>query len=193
MSEKISNSSISAALVKAQTEFNKALKKSTNPHFRSKFADLASCVDAVKESLNNNGIFLTQKPINCENGVKIETLFIHSSGEKMNMGAFFVPAGKKDAQGYGSALTYARRYSLMTACGIAPEDDDGNAATSAPQASQTNISPLVKRRQEIGKKLQGKFNGDMAKIKAWIADNGFESVSAAREDELNAIDERLAA
>jgi len=140
MSDKISNSNISAALVKAQTEFNKALKKSTNPHFRSKFADLASCVDAVKESLNNNGIFLTQRPINCENGVKIETLFIHSSGEKMNMGAFFVPAGKKDAQGYGSALTYARRYSLMTACGIAPEDDDGNAATSAPQAPAFDLN-----------------------------------------------------
>jgi len=75
-----------------------------------------------------------QIPHECESGVTVETLFIHESGETLSAGKLHVPATKQDAQGYGSALTYARRYSLMAACGIAPEDDDGNAATKRPPA-----------------------------------------------------------
>ena len=123
---------IATALVKAQKEFGPALKSSSNPHFRSKYADLAACVEAVIEGLNNNGIALTQRVSPCENGVIVETVFIHESGEVINCGQLHVPATKQDAQGYGSALTYARRYSLMAACGIAPEDDDGNAASKRP-------------------------------------------------------------
>jgi hypothetical protein len=74
-------------------------------------------------------VFLTQKTYECDNGVKVETLFIHESGEILSCGILHVPANKQDAQGYGSALTYCRRYSLMAACGIAPEDDDGNGAS----------------------------------------------------------------
>lgn len=120
---------IAAALVKAQKEFGPALKTSSNPHFKSRYADLAACVEAVVEAFNNNGIFLMQPTHECEDGVIVETLFIHESGEQMSSGKLHVPASKRDAQGYGSALTYARRYSLMTACGIAPEDDDGNSAS----------------------------------------------------------------
>ena len=125
---------IATALVKAQKEFGPALKSSSNPHFRSKYADLAACVEAVIEGLNNNGIALTQRVSPCENGVIVETVFVHESGEVINCGQLHVPAAKQDAQGYGSALTYARRYSLMVACGIAPEDDDGNAASKRPTA-----------------------------------------------------------
>lgn len=123
---------ISAALVKAQKEFGPALKTSSNPHFRSKYADLSACVEAVLDGLNNNGIMLLQGTHPCEDGVIVETLFIHESGEQISAGKLHVPAAKQDPQGYGSALTYARRYSLMAACGIAPEDDDGNAASKKP-------------------------------------------------------------
>lgn len=122
---------IASALVKAQKAFGPALKISTNPHFRSKYADLSVCVEAVIDGLNENGIALIQIPHECESGVTVETLFIHESGETLSAGRLHVPATKQDAQGYGSALTYARRYSLMAACGIAPEDDDGNAAVKA--------------------------------------------------------------
>lgn len=122
---------IASALVKAQKAFGPALKSSTNPHFRSKYADLSACVEAVIDGLNENGIALIQIPHECESGVTVETLFIHESGETLSAGRLHVPATKQDAQGYGSALTYARRYSLMAACGIAPEDDDGNAAVKA--------------------------------------------------------------
>ena len=125
---------VAAALVKAQKEFGPALKSSSNPHFRSKYADLSACVEAVIEGLNNNGIALMQRVSPSDSGVIVETVFIHESGEVINCGQLHVPASKHDAQGYGSALTYARRYSLMAACGIAPEDDDGNAASKRPTA-----------------------------------------------------------
>ena len=130
-------------MVKAQKAFGPALKSNTNPAFKSKYADLSACVEAVIDALNDNGIAMMQKTIPCESGVTVETVFIHESGETMSSGPLHVPASKQDAQGYGSALTYARRYSLMAACGIAPEDDDGNSASrrqppvQAPQQVDT--------------------------------------------------------
>jgi hypothetical protein len=120
---------IATALVKAQKAFGPALKSSTNPHFKSRYADLAACVEAVIEGLNSAGIALIQRTSQDDTGVTVETVFVHESGEMLECGKLHVPAAKQDPQGYGSALTYARRYSLMAACGIAPEDDDGNAAT----------------------------------------------------------------
>lgn len=139
---------VAAALVKAQKEFGPALKSAINPAFQKggkggRYADLAACVDAVMGALNNNGIALIQRLNPSENGVIVETVFIHESGENINCGQLHVPASKHDAQGYGSALTYARRYSLMAACGIAPEDDDGNAAskiTTAPAIPTPDIT-----------------------------------------------------
>ena len=120
---------IATALVKAQREFGPALKTSTNPHFRSKYASLDACIEAVLDALNNNGIYLMQLTDEHDGGVKVSTIFLHESGEQLSGGSLFMPAAKHDAQGFGSALSYARRYSLMAACGIAPEDDDGNQAT----------------------------------------------------------------
>ena len=137
---------LATALVKAQKAFGPALKSSTNPHFKSRYADLAACVEAVVDSLNNNGIALIQQNQPSPDGVIVETIFLHESGESLNCGQLFVPANKHDAQGFGSALTYARRYSLMAACGIAPEDDDGNTASRRPQV---NESALVDHLAEI--------------------------------------------
>lgn len=133
------NKNISKALVAAQKAFGPALKSSTNPHFRSRYADLSACVEAVIDALNTNGIALVQRTHPDETGVSVETLFVHESGETLTSGILHVPASKNDAQGYGSALTYARRYSLMAACGIAPEDDDGNAATKIPPKPAAKI------------------------------------------------------
>jgi hypothetical protein len=135
---------ISAALVKAQQAFGPALKTSSNPHFRNRYAALDACIEAVIDALNENGIMLMQQTHPCEDGVIVETLFIHKSGEQMSGGKLHVPASKHDAQGYGSALTYARRYSLQAACGIAPEDDDGNQASKpAAKTPQPAAKPVV--------------------------------------------------
>lgn len=141
---------IASALVKAQKGFAPALKTSTNPQFKSKYADLSACIEAVIDSLNANGIAMIQKAHECESGVMVETVFVHESGEMFEAGKLHVPASKNDPQGYGSALTYARRYSLMAACGIAPEDDDGNAASkpkpvSQPAVTKIQIDAAIKR------------------------------------------------
>ncbi|MCL2872388.1 MAG: ERF family protein, partial [Betaproteobacteria bacterium] len=129
------NKQIAAALVKAQRNFSPALKTNTN-HFNSRYADLASCVEAVIDALNGAGIALVQMTSKSETGVTVETVFIHESGEAFRAGELHIPANRMDAQGFGSALTYARRYSLMAACGIAPEDDDGNAAVKTQRQEE---------------------------------------------------------
>ena len=146
---------IYSALVKAQKGFGPALKSSTNPHFRSKYADLAACIEAVVESLNDNGIMLMQVTHEAENGVMIETLFLHESGEQMSAGKLFMPATKFDAQGFGSALSYARRYSLLAACGIAPEDDDANQAVKSTQAPQVKATPRPAQPPQATAKVDG--------------------------------------
>lgn len=133
------NDAIFKAFVAAQKQFGPALKTSTNPHFRSRYADLSACVEAVIDALNNNGIGLVQVTHPCESGVSIETVLVHESGQTMTSGVLHVPASKQDAQGYGSALTYARRYSLMAICGIAPEDDDGNRASKPIEVKAKDI------------------------------------------------------
>jgi hypothetical protein len=142
---------IASALVRAQRGFAPALKTSTNPHFRSKYVDLAGCIEAVVDALNAAGIALIQRTSEDSTGVTVETVFVHESGEMMECGKLHVPASKQDAQGYGSALTYARRYSLMAAAGIAPEDDDGNAAskTPAPKVSATKTDLVPPSRMAI--------------------------------------------
>lgn len=139
---------LATALVKAQKEFEPARKDATNPHFRSKYANLSACVDAVKDALNNNGISLIQNTHESDNGVIVETIFLHESGEMYSSGKMNFPASKQDAQGYMSALTYARRGQLLAACGIAPEDDDGNAAVKGMPSAKPVDKPIVKPKVE---------------------------------------------
>jgi hypothetical protein len=152
---------IASALVKAQRGFAPALKTSTNPHFRSKYVDLAGCVEAVVDSLNAAGIALIQRTSEDATGVTVETVFVHESGEMLECGKLHVPAAKQDPQGYGSALTYARRYSLMAACGIAPEDDDGNAA-SRVKVSATKTELVQPNRMSILADVSAAINERMS-------------------------------
>tara|TARA_R110000787_G_scaffold10519_6_gene35644 strand:+ start:154 stop:774 length:621 start_codon:yes stop_codon:yes gene_type:complete len=120
------------SLVKAQSEMSHAAFDQTNPHFKSKFASLKSVIDAIKPALNANGIFFMQVSHPLDHGVGIETVFCKAD-EKLSTGVVMVPVDKANAQGLGSALTYAKRYSLAMACGIAADvDDDGNGAAANP-------------------------------------------------------------
>jgi hypothetical protein len=124
---------IAKALVKAQSSMNHAAKDAKNPHFKSSYSSLVSVIDAIRPHLAGNGLAFIQKTHDAEGGVCVETVLIHESGQELSFGKLFVPATKQDAQGYGSALSYAKRYSLQAGLGIASEDDDGNAAVkSAP-------------------------------------------------------------
>jgi hypothetical protein len=119
---------ISAAMAEAFAAIEGAIKGKTNPAFRSKYADLGSVTDAIKPALAGHGLWYRQVLHPVESGVCVETIIHHASGQWMACGPLHIPASKQDAQGYGSALTYARRYSLMAAFGVPAEDDDGNAA-----------------------------------------------------------------
>ena len=120
-----------AALTKAQAAMGKAQKNSKNPHFRSTYADLGAVMDACMPALIDNGFCLFQPIGSDEHGAYVETILAHSSGESISCRVPLI-VGKNDMQGFGSAVTYARRYGLMSMAGIAPEDDDGNAAAKAP-------------------------------------------------------------
>ena len=141
---------ISASLVKAKRDFQPVLKDAKNPHFKSSYASLAGSLAAVEPALLAHGIALIQRTFEDATGVTVETVLVHESGETLECGRLHLPAVKQDAQGYGSALTYARRYSLMAALGIAPEDDDGNAASAATaKAEEVNRTKVMQVRKAI--------------------------------------------
>ena len=124
----MTHANIAKALAVAQLEMGPALKQSVNPAFRSKYADLNSVMDACLPALNKNGIAVIQ-PMRVDDmgGRNVVTVFLHESGESLECPIPLI-LGKNDMQGLGSAITYARRFGLMSLAGIAPEDDDGNAA-----------------------------------------------------------------
>ena len=130
---------LNEALAKAQAELSGAKKDSENPHFRSRYADLASVWEAWQKVGPKHGLSLTQTTRVLDGGlVLLVTTLRHTSGE-MVAGEFPVNPTKPDMQGFGSAMTYARRYALAALVGVAPEDDDGEAAvgrasTPAPVA-----------------------------------------------------------
>jgi hypothetical protein len=141
---KVEAGTLASAMALAFAEIEAATKSATNPHFKSKYADLGAVIEAIKPPLIKHGLFFTQRCQPAEDGVSVETVLHHSGGEKESLGTLYVPANKRDAQGFGSALTYARRYALQTAFGVPTEDDDGNAAAqSAPRAAAASKSPAI--------------------------------------------------
>lgn len=162
---------LATALAKAQGQFAGAAKDSVNPHFKSKYADLESVVSAIKEPLSKNGLSFIQVAHDTQFTAAIETIIMHASGEWLSAGVVSVSVSKNDAQGYGSAMTYARRYSLSAAFGIAPEDDDGNAASKAPA-----------RQEPVRMEAVRNFNPETAKLTAYTdeqLDANFDAWQAA--------------
>lgn len=122
---------IYAALAAAQAEFKPIAKNCVNPAFGSKYADLQSILDGTRPALNRHGLFLYQRVMSSKDGISVETCVTHASGETLSSGVLFIPviSPKNPSQAFGSAETYARRYSLSAFLGVsADEDDDGNGA-----------------------------------------------------------------
>lgn len=158
---------LAAALHKAQGKIKAALKESTNPHFKSKYADLSSVIEAVKQPLLDAGLVFTQGVHDAEGGVAIETMLLHTSGEWLSS-TLRIPASRQDAQGFGSAITYGRRYGLQAICGVPAEDDDGNAATASAPSRITPVAGSLdalskeeqERAREIAADIVDKWNND---------------------------------
>lgn len=149
---------LAASLAKAQGSMRAALKDSVNPHFRSRYADLAGVWDACREPLASNGLAIVQTPGEIsERSITLTTLLCHESGEWMRS-AFTIPVSKPDAQGVGSAVTYARRYALAAMVGIVQDDDDGNAASGPAQARKSAPAPAPAPRPAAAPQEPPAFN-----------------------------------
>jgi hypothetical protein len=126
---------LALALAKAQGEMGAAAKDASNPHFRSKYADLSSIMDACREPLSKHGLAVAQLPGRGEDGsVQLTTILMHESGEHLGSTISSRPA-QENPQVVGSILTYLRRYALASVVGVVSDDDDGEAA-SAPARQQ---------------------------------------------------------
>lgn len=128
---------LATALALAQKEIEGASKDRENPHFRSRYADLASCWDACREPLTKNGLSVVQLPKADGAVITVTTMLIHKSGEFIAE-SLSITAMDAKPQSVGSALTYARRYGLSAVVGIAPEDDDAEAAQGRQQMAPVN-------------------------------------------------------
>lgn len=148
---------LATALAKAQGQLENASKSSTNPHFKSKYADLAEVINTVRPVFAEHGLSVMQCPSFEAGVVSVETVVMHSSGEWM-ASTVSAPVSKQDAQGVGSAITYCRRYSLAAVAGIAQEDDDANSAVGRAPAK-----PASKQKQSLNGE---RFAAALAKVKA---------------------------
>lgn len=140
---------IAEALAKAQAQMKPAHFDSVNPHFKNKYASLTSIMDAVRGPLGSNGLAISQHLSSKEDGVGCRTVLLHSSGERLES-EFWLPVAQKTAQAYGSAGTYARRYSLAAMLGVvADSDDDGEIASAPPPVKQAAPRPRPKPASEM--------------------------------------------
>lgn len=147
MNKSESIAKLAEALSKAQGAMKNAIKDSNNPYFKSKYADLASVSDVCRPELAANGLSIIQLPTMRDGKMVLTYMLLHSSGEYITEELEMTPV-KSDPQGIGSAITYARRYSLAAITGVATEDDDGNAASGNAQASTGNAVKNVARTAE---------------------------------------------
>ena len=129
---------IATALAKAQAQIEGARKDSTNPHFKSSYADLSSVWEACRKALTTNGLSVAQGPVSDDGRIGVTTMLMHGSGQWLQS-TFYMRPTKDDPQGAGSVLTYARRYALAAMVGVAPEDDDANAASE----KSSGVNPAV--------------------------------------------------
>jgi hypothetical protein len=142
---------LAEALAKAQGAIEGAKKDQNNPFFRSKYADLSSVWEACRKPLSDNGLAVIQVPLSShgDDNVLLQTVMTHSSGEWIS-GIMAMKPVKSDPQGVGSCLTYLRRYCLSAFVGVAPEDDDGNAA------SQPNKTPVARQEPQPTNPMESK-------------------------------------
>lgn len=120
---------LALALAKAQGEILPALKDTVNPFFKSKYADLSSCITSCRPALAKYGLAVTQFPTSIDNKLALVTILTHSSGQYISA-PFPITPDKTGIQALGAAITYVRRYCLSSVVGITQEDDDANSASN---------------------------------------------------------------
>ena len=176
------NKSINEAFVAAQKLIGGARKSSTNPHFKSKYADLKECFNACSDILNDHNIHISQPTMQEGELFVIRTILTHTSGETMQ--DFGVPilgwqGAKNPAQAFGSGQTYARRYGLCGMVGIAPEDDDGQSLT---QDTPKPSNKITAAQAQMLNDLATEVGADKTKFCAYLGVPHFEDINASQFD-----------
>lgn len=156
------------ALVKAQSVIGSAQKNKVNPHLKNKYADLASVWDAIAPALESNKLALLQTPNQSDDSkLHLETMIIHESGEWISE-VLVMPMPKQDPQGYGSALSYARRYHASSMLGVVQDDDDGQQASKGSAslaADELHQCADMDSLAALFGELYKKYRGDNASIR----------------------------
>lgn len=190
---------LATALVEAQKEFAPLTKSATNPHFRNKFVPLSEVVQNAMPVLTKHGLSVTQLPVSQDGEPALRTILMHTSGEFL-AGTMPLLAAKRDPQGQGSALSYARRYALMSTLGlVGDEDDDGTAATSVEERRVTKMSStgapleygppsaLEKAKADLRTAVKSAgLTAEQASAYAWVKD-----ATDADIDQINGLTEAL--
>jgi len=183
---------VSAAISAAQGTMKPAEMGATNPHFRSKYADLASVIHAIKEPLAKNGLGVLQDVQTVADeggafiGVSVLTRILHKSGQWIELGPLTIPLSKVDAHGLGAAVTYAKRYAVVAALGVSGSDidDDGNAAVTIGSRVTAGKKPALVTDADIKKAMD--------RLRA-VAPSGTANLQAAWKVTANPIRARILA
>lgn len=200
MNKSDSIAKLAAAMVKAQTQVGIAIKNAVNPHLKNRYADLGAVWDAIAPAMKEYGLAAVQMPAPSDDGrLHLETMLLHESGEWMSS-IMVMPLAKQDPQGYGAALTYARRYALAALMGVTQDDDDGERAVARradadnEPASETQLVALLNILRQynrtweklsdviLDKRYQGK---DMATLTSGDAAYCIKFVEARLHDSKN--------
>jgi hypothetical protein len=168
---------IAAALVKAQSEMGNAVKGSSNPFFKSKYADLNSIREACLPTLNKHGVSVIQPTVSIDGKNYVKTILLHESGEYISGITEIVSAKPNDAQAHGSGLTYARRYGLQSIVNIGADDDDGNAASN--QKPKDDVTERAKIHIQKSRSLE-----DLAKVKDYLSTPELKAMYTKKMEEL---------
>lgn len=169
---------IAKAMNKLQKQLRPASKDSTNPHYKSKYSSYESTWDALRDPLTDNGLSCEQDVTTGDKSVSVITLIQHDSGEWMEFGPLTMPVNKLDCQGFGGAISYAKRYALQAAFGIVSgEDDDGNS----------NMIPQKQSEQKLGKyqldELRELLNSCPTGYEPWLVNLVIKDPNAAKSIE----------
>ena len=179
---------LASALCNAQGQMGGVVKDSSNPFFKSKYADITSVIKAIKQPFSDNGLSYTQFPISNEHGVGVSTRLMHVSGQYLEM-EYTLPTVKKDPQSSGSAITYARRYALQSIAGIPVADDDAEAAMLRGNENKSEVKTISENQIITIEKLLDETKSDRLKFLSWfkvgdikdILANDYERVVKALE------------
>lgn len=179
---------LSKALVVANREVKNPKKNATNPHFKNDYATLDSVIESFKSIYLENGISVLENPVSQDGNIGVSVTLLHESGQFITHDPFLLPPGKNTAQGFGSSITYARRYALSAVMNIAADiDDDGNTASEEVQnnpITQQQVGQIKTKAMQFAKMRNGNADkvykalniSDVTKISTEYADKAINAL-----------------